>query len=122
TPIAILVHVCGTKIPYKGVGKESIADVPVLEHEIEEGIRYIARSLKQYLVKKQREEEAMRKAYSILKYIPEIASALAIFAPSNPEKIDVNILEDKLFDMVKAKYVEVLKSISSIRNIVISTE
>ncbi|MEM1646525.1 MAG: DNA topoisomerase VI subunit B, partial [Ignisphaera sp.] len=121
-PIAILVHVCGTKIPYKGVGKESIADVPVLEHEIEEGIRHVARSLKQYLAKKQREEEAMRKAYSILKYIPEIASALAVFASSNPEKVDASIFEDKLFQMVKAKYGEVLKSISSIRDIVVFTE
>uniref|UniRef100_A0A7C2VPQ3 Type 2 DNA topoisomerase 6 subunit B n=1 Tax=Ignisphaera aggregans TaxID=334771 RepID=A0A7C2VPQ3_9CREN len=86
-PLAILVHVCGTKIPYKGVGKESIADVPVLEHEIREGIRHVARALKLYLVHKQREEEAMRKAYTVLKYIPEIASALSVFAPANPEKV-----------------------------------
>jgi DNA topoisomerase-6 subunit B len=121
-PIAILVHVCGTKIPYKGVGKESIADVPVIEKEIEEGIRYVARALKQYLLKKQREEEALRKAYIIIKYIPEIASALSIFASANPEKIDQKIFEAKLFEMVKSKYGEVLKNISSVRDVVIQSE
>jgi DNA topoisomerase-6 subunit B len=121
-PIAILIHVCGTKIPYKGVGKESIADVPVIEKEIEEGIRYVARALKQYLLKKQKEEEALRKAYTIIKYIPEIASALSIFASANPEKIDQKIFEAKLFEMVKSKYGEVLKNISSVRDVVIQSE
>jgi len=121
-PIAILVHICGTKIPYKGVGKESVADVPILEKEIEDGVRHVARALKQYLVKKQREEEALRKAYTITRYIPEISTALSVFASSNPERIDPQVFEVKLFEMVKSKYSEVLKHISSLRDIVIHSE
>ncbi|MEM0062730.1 MAG: DNA topoisomerase VI subunit B [Ignisphaera sp.] len=121
-PIAILVHVCGTKIPYKGVGKESIAEVPVLEHEIEEGVRYVARSLKLYLAKKQKEEEMARKAITLIKYIPEIARALTTFAKANPEPIKAEVLESKLFDLVKNRFRDSLKNISSPRDVVLSLE
>lgn len=120
--IAILIHICGTKIPYKGVGKESIADVPLIEREIEEGVRYVARALKLYLSHKQKEEETLRKAYTIIKYIPEIASALSVFASANPIKIDSSVIENKLFNMVKTRYGDILKSISSVRDIVLPTE
>ena len=42
-PIAILVHVCSTKVPYKTVGKEFIADRPEVKSEILNGIREVAR-------------------------------------------------------------------------------
>lgn len=122
TPIAILTHICGTKIPYKGVGKESIAEVPVIEREIEEGVRHTARSLKLYLAKKQREEEYMRKAVTIIKYIPEVISALTVFLRSNPEPVDPKVIENKLFELVKKKYGEHIKEISSQRDIVLSIE
>ncbi|MDK6027810.1 DNA topoisomerase VI subunit B [Ignisphaera sp. 4213-co] len=121
-PIAILVHVCGTKIPYKGVGKESIAEVPILENEIEEGVRHVARSLKLYLARKQKEEEAARKAITLIKYIPEIASALVVFAKSNPEPVNVETLESKLFELVKNRFRDSLKNISSPRDVVLSVE
>lgn len=121
-PIAILVHICGTKIPYKGVGKESIADVPIIEYEIEEGLRYLARALKMYISRKQREEEEARKAITIIKYIPEVALSLSVFASSNPLKVDAQTIENKLFEKVKTRYGDVLKTISSVRDIVISTE
>jgi DNA topoisomerase-6 subunit B len=121
-PIAILIHICGTKIPYKGVGKESIAEVPVIEHEIEEGVRGVARSLKLYLARKQREEEYMRKAITVIKYIPEVSSALTIFLKSNPESIDPKVIENKLFDLVKKRFGDHIKGISSPRDIVLSIE
>jgi DNA topoisomerase-6 subunit B len=121
-PLAVLVHVCGTKIPYKGLGKESIADVPIIEHEIEEGVRAVARSLKLYLMRKQREEEAIRKAITIIKYIPEVARALATFAKSNPVNVDRETLEKKLFELVKMKYGDAIKNISSPWDIVMHTE
>uniref|UniRef100_A0A7J2U202 Type 2 DNA topoisomerase 6 subunit B n=1 Tax=Ignisphaera aggregans TaxID=334771 RepID=A0A7J2U202_9CREN len=121
-PIAILVHICGTKIPYKGLGKESIADVPIIEREIEEGVRAIARSLKLYIMRKQKEEETMRKAITIIKYIPEVVNAMAVFARSNPEPIDRNLLELKLFELIKARFGDTLKNISSPRDVVMPIE
>jgi DNA topoisomerase-6 subunit B len=121
-PIAILVHICGTKIPYKGLGKESIAEVPVIEKEIEEGVRAVARSLKLYLTRKRKEEEVLRKAITIIKYIPEVANAMTIFVKTNPERIDKEFLELKLFELVKSKFSDAVRNISSLKDIAIPVE
>jgi len=86
-PLVVLVHVVSTKIPYKGVGKESISDVPELEAEIRNGVLELARRLKRYLSAKEREAEAMRKILVLSKYIPEIARSLKILSkPPNSWK------------------------------------
>ncbi len=121
-PIAILVHVCGTKIPYKGVGKESLAEVPVLEHEIEQGVRQVARALKSYLAKKKKEEELQRKAVTIIKYIPEVARCLAVFTRTSEPQIKPETLEEKLFELVKAKLGTLPGNIRSVRDVVLSIE
>ncbi len=124
-PLAILVHICGTKIPYKGVGKESVADVPVIESEIENGVRHVARALKTYLIKKRKEEELQKKAITLIKYIPEIARSLAVFVSKpNPATNGVTqeLLESKLFELVKMKIGELPKGISSVRDVVLSVE
>lgn len=77
-PLLVLVHVASTKVPYKGVGKESISDVPELEAEIRSGLLELARRLRSYLSAKEREAEAMRRVLAISKYIPEIARSLKI--------------------------------------------
>ncbi len=121
-PLAVLVHICGTKIPYKGVGKESIADVPVIENEIENGIRQAARSLKKYIIQKRKEEEMQRKAITIIKYIPEVARSLAVFM-GNPhrDKLEQE-LELKLFEMLKSKLGTIPGNIQSVKDVVLSIE
>ncbi len=124
-PLAILVHICGTKIPYKGVGKESIADVPVLESEIENGVRQVARALKAYLAKKKKEEELQRKAITIIKYIPEVARSLAVFLTKPQPAVDPvseEVIESKLFELVKNKLGELPRGIKSVRDVVLSIE
>jgi DNA topoisomerase-6 subunit B len=51
TPLVVVVHVCSTKIPYKTVGKEYMADQPEVEREITNAIRTAARSLRKFLPK-----------------------------------------------------------------------
>lgn len=94
-PIAVFVHVCSTKIPYKTVGKEFIADRPEVEHEILGGIREVARRLSLYLSKRKRVERDVKR-YDIFKmYLPKIAQFSAELAG---EKItpDFNILLENL--------------------------
>lgn len=79
-PLVVLVHVVSTKIPYKGVGKESISDVPELEAEIRNGVLELARRLKRFISAKEREAEAMRKILVLARYIPEIARSLKTFS------------------------------------------
>ncbi len=118
--IAVLVHVCSTKIPYKGVGKESVADVPEIEAEIRRGLREILRSLRTYIHQVRRAEEIKRRAYTLIKYIPEISRGLAIIGyDGNPSK-GIEILESKLFELVKRKVN--VKGIRSVRDVVVEIE
>ncbi len=93
-PLVVLVHIASTKIPYKGVGKESVSDVPELELEIRNAVQEVARRLRVYLGRKHREEEVKRKIVTISKYIPELARSLAILAKP-PDKWSPPRLEEE---------------------------
>ncbi len=121
-PLAVLVHICGTKIPYKGVGKESIAEVPVIENEIENGLRQVARALKTYLAKKKREEELQRKVITLIKYIPEIARSLAVFTRASEPKVNPEDLETKLLELVRRHIGEFPGHIRGVKDVVLSVE
>ncbi|MEM4889845.1 MAG: DNA topoisomerase VI subunit B, partial [Thermosphaera sp.] len=100
-PIAILVHVCSTKVPFKGVGKESIADVPEIRREIKLALMDILRALKTYIGKKMKEEEIKRKAEAISKYIPEVVRSLAKMLSGN-DQMEKTLME-KLVVIVSNK-------------------
>jgi DNA topoisomerase-6 subunit B len=72
-PIAVLVHICSTKIPYKTVGKEFIADRPEVKKEVLNGIRKAARRLRRFLSKKEHVEREKRRLTVFSKYLPKIA-------------------------------------------------
>ncbi|MEM1800537.1 MAG: DNA topoisomerase VI subunit B [Desulfurococcaceae archaeon] len=100
-PIAILVHVCSTKVPFKGVGKESIADVPEIRREIKLALMDILRALKTYIGKRMKEEEIKRKAEAISKYIPEVVRSLAKMLSGN-DQMEKTLME-KLVVIVSNK-------------------
>ena len=72
-PIAILIHVCSTKVPYKTVGKEFIADRPEVSREILNGIREVSRQLQHFLTKREHVEKERRRLSVFSKYLPKIA-------------------------------------------------
>ena len=72
-PVAVLVHICSTKIPYKTVGKEIIADRPEVSREIINGIREVARQLKRYLSRREHVEKQVRRLSIFSKYLTKIA-------------------------------------------------
>jgi len=72
-PIAILVHVCSTKVPYKTVGKEFIADRPEVKGEILNGVREVARQIQRFLTKRMYVEKERRRLTVFSKYLPKIA-------------------------------------------------
>ncbi|MCD6324283.1 MAG: DNA topoisomerase VI subunit B [Desulfurococcales archaeon] len=98
-PLAVLVHICSTKVPYKGVGKESVADVPEVQKEIELAVREVARRLRRYLMKKRREREEAERAVAIVKYIPELVRSLKKIVGDVKE----DMLEKELLKMVNMK-------------------
>jgi DNA topoisomerase-6 subunit B len=72
-PIAILVHICSTKVPYKTVGKEFIADRPEVRREIANGLREVARQIQHFLTRKEHVDRERKKLGVFSKYLPKIA-------------------------------------------------
>ena len=73
-PIAVFVHICSTKVPYKTVGKEFIADRPDVEREILNALREVARRLSLFLSKKIHIAHDKHRLDIFQKYLPRIAS------------------------------------------------
>ncbi|HKZ94887.1 MAG TPA: DNA topoisomerase VI subunit B [Candidatus Bathyarchaeia archaeon] len=72
-PIAILVHLCSTKVPYKTVGKEFIADRPEIKREILNAIRDAARDIQHFLSRRENVERERKRLSTFSKYLPKIA-------------------------------------------------
>ena len=72
-PIAILVHICSTKVPYKTVGKEFIADRPEVKKEVLNCLREVARQLQHFLTKKEYVARERKRLDVFSKYLPKIA-------------------------------------------------
>ncbi len=73
TPLAVFVHVCSTKIPYKTVGKEFIADRPEVEHEILNAIREAGRNLRLFLSRREHLAKEKKRLDVFEKYLPKMA-------------------------------------------------
>ena len=72
-PIAIVVHICSTKVPYKTVGKEFIADRPEVRKEVANALREISRQLQRFLSKREHVDREKRRLSVFAKYLPRIA-------------------------------------------------
>lgn len=72
-PVAVLTHVASTRIPYKTVGKEYIADRPEIQREIRLAAREALRRLSIFLSRKGSMEAVQRKMNIYGKYLPLIA-------------------------------------------------
>ncbi len=72
-PIAVITHICSTRIPYKTVGKEYIADRPEIERDLKNAAREALRRLGIYLSRKGSMEAVQRKMNIYGKYLPLIA-------------------------------------------------
>ena len=90
-PIAFFIHICATKVPYKTVGKEYIADRPEVEYEIEWALKTCAREVKMHLAKKERASIVQQRLTVFEKYLPLIsrfATELAgVESQPNVEKV-----------------------------------
>jgi DNA topoisomerase-6 subunit B len=72
-PIAILVHICSTKVPYKSVGKEFIADRSEVRREVANGMREVARQLQHFLSRREHVDRERKRLGVFGKYLPKIA-------------------------------------------------
>ncbi|MFZ8855154.1 MAG: DNA topoisomerase VI subunit B [Thermofilaceae archaeon] len=104
--VAVLIHICSTKVPYKGVGKESVANVEEVESEVRLLAQELARKLREYIQRKKRAQEARQKLSLFLRYIPEVAASLAAIAGNGRGTPDPSIqkeLTEKMREIALAK-------------------
>ena len=88
TPLVIAVHVCSTKIPYKSVGKEYMADQPEVEREVTNAIREASRGVRRYFNRRYRIAREHRRLNIFSKYLPVIAEFSAKLAGKEVQDIE----------------------------------
>jgi DNA topoisomerase-6 subunit B len=79
-PVAILIHICSTKVPYKTVGKEYIADRPEIRREIANGLREVARELQHFMSRIEHVDRERKRLGVFSKYLPRIAQFSTMLA------------------------------------------
>jgi len=72
-PLVIVSHICSTRIPYKTVGKENVADRPEIERELKNALQYLARKLAVHMSRQGAADMAKKRANLYSKYVPLIA-------------------------------------------------
>jgi len=112
TPLVIAVHICSTKIPYKSVGKEFMADQPEVEKEVTNAIREAARGVRGFMSRRHRIAREKRRLNIFNKFLPKIAEFSARLAEREPPNID------KLLSLVSADIPEVEKKLEEVPEIV----
>jgi DNA topoisomerase-6 subunit B len=112
TSLVIAVHVCSTKIPYKSVGKEYMADQPEVEREVTNAIREASRGVRRYFNRRFRIARERRRLNIFSKYLPVIAE----FSSKLAEKEMPDI--EPLLSVVSTDIPEVEKKLEEMSEIV----
>jgi DNA topoisomerase-6 subunit B len=94
SPLVIVSHICSTRIPYKTVGKENVADRPEIEKEIRLALQFLARKLSAYMSKRGLAEIEKKRSNLYQKYLPLIAQFATELAGKTKEPDYKKILKD----------------------------
>ncbi len=94
SPVVIVSHICSTRIPYKTVGKENVADREEIEKEIRLALQYLSRKLAAYMSKRGLAEIEKKRANLYLKYLPLIAQFSTELAGKNKEPAYKKVIKD----------------------------
>ena len=95
-PLVIVSHICSTRIPYKTVGKENVADRQEIERELRLALQFILRKLSTYMKKKGKAESARKRANLYSKYVPLIAQFCTELAGKKKEPDYQKILQGEM--------------------------
>jgi len=76
-PFVILVHLASTNVPFTSESKDAIADIDIIEEEIELAVKEVGRKLKTYLGKQGDLQKRREKEVIITKLLPQMAAKVA---------------------------------------------
>ena len=97
-PIVIAVHMASVWVPFTSESKEAVANYPEIIDEMKLALQECGRQLGTHIRAKYRAREALMKKNTVLRYAPEIASALHELTKKSESKINkdlANLIEDK---------------------------
>ncbi len=94
-PLVVASHICSTRIPYKTVGKENVADRMEIEKEIRLALQFLARRLSSYMSRRGKAEAAKKRANLYAKYMPLVAQFCTELAGKKTLPKYSNMLEVK---------------------------
>ena len=102
SPVVIVSHICSTRIPYKTVGKENVADRPEIEKELRLALQFLLRKLSAYMSKRGLAEAEKKRSNLYHKYLPLIAQFATELAGKTKEPDYKKLIKD-LSTNVEAK-------------------
>ncbi len=97
-PVAFLVHVASTNVPFTSETKEAIAEIPEIEDEIKSALRDCARKLQSHMKKKEKYKKQKEKERIIREILPLMAERCASFLGKPP--IDLEPVIARIMDAV----------------------
>jgi len=92
-PLVLVVHVASVWVPFTSESKEAVAHYPEIIKEVKLALQDTGRKLNNYIRKTVKAREAAERFNLFEKYIPELASSLAILSGEKKEKINDNLLK-----------------------------
>jgi DNA topoisomerase-6 subunit B len=95
-------HICSTRIPYKTVGKENVADRTEIEKELRLALQFLLRKLSAYMSKRGLAEAEKKRSNLYQKYLPLIAQFATELA-GKPKEPDYKKLIKDLSTNVEAQ-------------------
>ena len=94
-PLVIASHICSTRIPYKTVGKENVADRTEIERELRLAMQHLARKLSSYMSRRGKAEAAKKRANLYAKYLPLVSQFCTELAGRGTEPKYARILKEE---------------------------
>ncbi|HXW01804.1 MAG TPA: DNA topoisomerase VI subunit B [Candidatus Nitrosotenuis sp.] len=94
SPLVIVSHICSTRIPYKTVGKENVADRPEIEKELRLALQFLSRKLSAYMSKRGLAEIEKKRTNLYQKYLPLISQFATELAGKNKEPDYKKLIKD----------------------------
>lgn len=76
-PVAILIHVASTNVPFTSESKDAIAEIPEIKAEIELAVKEVGRKLNMYMNRQENLKKRREKEIIITKVLPKMAKKLA---------------------------------------------
>jgi len=100
-PVTVMVHMASVWVPFTSESKEAIAAYPEIQRELRLALQAVGRKLKMYLLRRQRVHHEGQRRSIFLRYLGEVADAVASIRPISREE-----LYEKLVEIAKKKTVE----------------